>query len=213
LAVAGNDPNLGRVEVRYNDLPVQNLQFSNVEIENESSRDFTNVEIKLLYLDGTEILGQGQVAGMAQFIPWAGRYSAELEAAAAIPEDQRDRATIVHALLARREYVIPVFNRGIKMILTHVVHAASASPIVQVACDHPGVRLCQRPQRPMIFGVVQAHSILFGMGAAVFATLITASLTRRTWVVALVAFLSSGFGQLWGAAIIRLKRWVVKAIG
>ena len=65
----------------------------------------------------------------------------------------------------------------------------------------------------MVFGVVQTHATRIGLIAAVLVTLIVASLTHRTGVVATVAFISGAFGQLWGAAIIHAKRWMVKTIG
>ena len=69
LATSASYPQLGNVVVLWNDQPVQNLQFCNIELQNESSRDFTNVEIKFWYSGGTEILGDRYLTGTSQVLP------------------------------------------------------------------------------------------------------------------------------------------------
>lgn len=106
LAIAGTDPNIGRIDVLWNDNPVQNLLFCNIEVENESSQDFTNVEVKLWYSDGTTFLGQGSLYGTTQFLPWATRYGAMVNTLLTTPPEQH-AADDVHYVLTHREYTIP----------------------------------------------------------------------------------------------------------
>lgn len=211
LAISGEDPQLGKVEVLWNGLAVKHLQFCNIEIENESSRDFSNVAIRFWYTDGTEILSETQLSGTTQFMPWTTRYNDAVAKATEVPEDKRDSG-VVHNLLARREYVVPVFNRGTRFTITNVVSSAGDGPVVHVACDHEGVRLYERPQRPMVFGVVQTQATWIGVFAAVLVTVGVAYFTNRTWLIASVAFITAAFGQLLGAGIVHAKRWVARTI-
>lgn len=214
IAVAGEYPNIGRIDVLWNGSPVHGIQFCNVEFENESSRDFTNVEIKLFFNDGTQFLGEGSVLGTEQFLAWTPHYDSQIQALIAVPEAQRP-AERINYLLSRREYLIPVFNRGTKLFMTFVVHPPqNLVPYVQVACEHQGVRLYQRATgRPMLFGVVQSHASWTGMAAGVLLVAAVSNVFDRVWAVAGTAFAIGAFASLIGVAIIRFRRWVVRTIG
>lgn len=92
LATAGTDPTIGKVDVLWNDTPVHNLQFCNIEFENESGRDFTEVLVKFWYTDGTSILGQGSLQGTAQFFPYAPHFKERVETLLAMPPADQDRS-------------------------------------------------------------------------------------------------------------------------
>jgi hypothetical protein len=212
LANAAEDPRLGTVEVLWNKLPVRNLHFCTIEFENESSRDFSNVVIRIAYPEGTRILAEGQVSGSTQYIPWTDHYRHQIAAMSETEEAERDQVQ-VELLLARREYVIPIMNRGMKFSATWLVSSDNADPTVFVACDHLGVRLYERPQRPMMLGVVQMHAAWLGTLAALLLTIAVTMGTKRLAIVVPVAFLSAGFAPHLGALIIHVKRWSVRAIG
>jgi hypothetical protein len=214
IAIAGEHPNIGRIDVLWNGGPVQGIQFCNVEFENESSRDFTNVEVKLFFNDGTQFLGEGSVFGTEQFLAWTPHYDSQVQALIAVPEAERPAGRIDY-LLSRREYLIPVFNRGTKLFMTFVVHPPrNQTPYVQVACEHQGVRLYQSATgRPMLFGVVQAHASWVGLAAGLLLVAAVSRALDMVWVATLVAFVVGAFASLIGVALIRFRRWVVRTIG
>lgn len=94
IAVAGATPEIGRIDVLWNDTPVTNLQFCYIELENESGRDFTDVEVKFLFNDGTTFLGQGSLQGTAQFWPRTAHFQQRIEQLLATPENQRPQAEL-----------------------------------------------------------------------------------------------------------------------
>ena len=213
LAISGTDPNLGNVEVLWNGSAVTNLYFCNIEFENESSQDFSDVEVKFWYADGSHFLGQGNLTGTAQFLPWAHDYGELLHRLLSTPPDQQSATEMQHAI-THREYRIPVFNRGSKFNLTFVVHSNNALiPYLSVACDHKGVKLLQRTQRPEFFGVVQTHAAWVGMAAGLVVTTAMGLAVATSWIAAVVGFFIGAFGTFLGLAIIRLKRWIVRSIG
>lgn len=213
VAVAGTDPNFGQIQILWNNAPVGNLQFCFIELENESSRDFENVEVKFWYVDGTNFLARGTVFGTHQGLPWSPGFAALLAHLAATPVDHQ-LADDVQFALTHREYVVPIFNRETKLTFAFLVHPPTIQgPTLQVACEHKGVRLYQRPQRPMVFGVVQAHASGLGLVLAILLALAVGAAMRQTWIVASTAFIFGAFAQGIGAGAIHLKRWVVRTIG
>ena len=212
IAVSGDHPHFGKVEVLWNGSPTKNLHFCTIELENESSRDFSDVEIRIVYADGSQIYGEGQLSGTTQFMPWTKRYVAEVDALTKAEAHKADPA--VHNALARREYVIPVFNRGTRFFITYLVNSPVEAPYVNVTLDHVGVRAYQRPQRPnMLYGVWQTYAAVVGLLAALIITVVTSLLTRRIWLVATITFTVAAVGSLLGAGIIRAWRWIVRVVG
>jgi hypothetical protein len=213
LAVAGHDPNVGKVEVLWNGNSVSNLQVCVVEFENESSRDFTDVEVKFSYADGTDFLGDGSVYGLTQFVPYAPRFGAQVQTLLDTPVEDRPVADL-DFVRTNRQYTIPVLNRGTKFRLTFVVHPPTLEPVIHVSCDHKGVRLYQRSEsRPTFLGVVQAHASLIGLAAGVFAVAALSYWIHRPWIVTSAAFLFGALAQLVGAGLVHLKRLIVRTVG
>jgi len=213
VATSSVSRTFGRIEVSWNGDQVRAIQLCEIELENESSRDFSNVEVKFAYADGTKFLGEGSQRGTNQILPFTARYQTELARLQAIPAADRDQDEI-DRFLALREYVIPVFNRGSRIVFTFaVLHVSDQTPQVTVGCDHLGVRLVHRPERPMTFGVVQLHAVWVGLAVAVLASVAVYAMTANTAIVATAAFILAAFGQLIGAGVIHLKRRIVRAIG
>lgn len=218
VAIAGADPAFGTIEVRWNNTPVTNLQFCNIEFENESGRDFQDVEVKFWFQDGTRIHGLGTLQNTAQEFPYTASFQRRLDAvfaAAAAAHGARPAVPDleINQLFGRREYRIPVFNRGAQFAITFLVHPGGAGqPNLEVYCDHPGVRLLHRAQRPMYLGVPQAQAGWVGLVTAIFLSFGVAQLSDKTAVVAAAAFLFAAFAAEIGAGLIHLKRRISRAI-
>jgi hypothetical protein len=214
LAVAGATPEFGRVEVTWNGNPVTNLQFCNIEFENESGRDFTDVEVKFWFNDGTQIHGQGALQQTAQVFPYTASFQNRIDAAFAPPPAPPPPANEINQLLSRRESKIPVLNRGGRFLMTFVVHpGGNAHPVLEVYCDHPGVRLVHRTQRQMFLGVVQTHAAWVGLVAALVIWLAVGMVNNSVLFVSTIAFLVGAVGTAIGAGLIHLKRIIGRTIG
>ena len=214
LAAGGDSPVFGRVEILHNGKPAGNLiQWCKVEIENESgSRDLSDVVVRLQYDPGTAFLsGDGALEGSNQALPLAPSFAAEIGRFLAIPE--ADRKEMTTDFYCRREYLIPVLNRGAKANALFLVIPTVSNPTLRVYCDHLNVRLKHRPERLMIFGVVQAHASWTGLGVGALVAVAVAMNLTSIWVAVVVALLVGWYGQLLGVAVIRAWRWFLRAIG
>ena len=195
--------------------PAGNLiQWCRVEIENESgSRDLSNVAVRLQYDQAGAVIlsGGGALEGSNQAFPWTPSFAAEINRYLAIPDDDRPAAS--SDIFHRRDYEIPVLNRGAKASALFLIRPTVSNPTLRVYCDHLNVRLKHRPTRPMVFGVVQKHAGWTGLGVgSLVAGALAMSLTN-IWVSVFVMLFVGAFGQLLGVAVIRGWRWLVRAIG
>ena len=214
LAAGGDSPIWGRIDILHDGTPAGNLiQWCKVEIENESgSRDLSDVVVRLQYDPGTAFLsGGGALEGSNQALPLAPSFATEIDRFLAMPE--ADRKTMPTDFYCRREYLIPVLNRGAKANALFLVRPTVSNPTLRVYCDHLNVRLKHRPERPMIFGVVQAHARWTGLGVGSLVAVFLAMSLTNIWAAAFVALLVGWYGQLLGVAVIRAWRWLVRAIG
>lgn len=214
LAAGGDNPTWGRIDILYNGSPAGNLlQLCRVEIENESgSRNLSNVCVSLQYdQPGPEILtGGGALDGSNQWFPWAPAFTAEFDNYLAMSDADRPPNT---DLSRRRDFVIPVLNRGAKAVFFFLVKPNVANPTLSVYCEHLDVRLKHRPERPMIHGVVQAHAGWTGLVVGFLVAVALATGLTNIWAAVFVALLVGAFGQLLGVAVIRGWRGLVRAVG
>ena len=214
LAGGGDDPRWGRVEIRYNGNPAGNLlQWCRVEIENESgSRDLSDVVVSLQYdQPEPEILsGGGSLEGGNQGFSWTPMFTAEVTSYFDLPVADRPPSTDIYR---RRDFVIPVLNRGAKAIFLFLVRPNISNQTLRVHCDHLSVRLKHRPTRPLILGVVQTRASWTGLGVGALVAVALAMSLTNIWVAVSVALLVGWFGQLVGVAVIRGWRGLTRAIG
>lgn len=218
LAAGGDNPTFGRVEILYNGAPVAGnlLQWCRVEIENESgSRDLSNVSVSLQYdqVEPMLLSGGGGIEGSNQWLQWTPAFRAEIDRFAAMRPEDRPNDPGWDVLFRRRDYVIPVLNRGEKVVFLFLVRPGIANPTLRVYCDHLNVRLRHRPQRPMTLGVVQQHAIIAGLIVGLAVAVALALNVTNIWAAVFAALIVGWFGQLWGVAIIRGWRWFVRMVG
>ena len=213
LAAGGESPAWGHIEILHNSQPVGNLiQWCRVEIENESgSRDLSNVVVRLEYDHGTAAFlnGGGALEGSNKPLPLAPSFSAEIDYYLATPEPDRK----ANDFYRRREYLIPVMNRGVKAIALFLVIPTASNPTLHVHCDHLNVRFKHRLERPMTYGVVQKHAGVTGLGIGIMVAVALALSLTNIWAAVFVALMVGAYGPLLGVAVIRVWRWLVRAIG
>ena len=212
VAESADAPNLGRLEVRWNDTPVHNVKFCVVEFENESGRDFTSVAVQFWYEDETLFLGHGEVVGTAQLLPWTPEYATLLQRLQ-VPLAQQSPDDI-KAAMSRREFVMPIFNRGTQLRFNFLVSVQpDRLPLLNAACDHLGVRMYQRPAKQMLLGVVRDHAAWAGLLVGLALAIVIGVWIDTVWLAALLAFLLGSFSLLLGVPLVKYWQWLTKAIG
>ncbi len=206
IAVAAEDPHFGRVDVLYEGQPVINVHSSQIQIENESNSDLTNVVINIAHLDGTRIYrSMGAVEGSLAAIPFTDAFSAAL-------------ADFEHAdanyLITHRDYRIPVLNRGTKVSFFLLVGRDHAcQPLVTVSCDHVGVELKFLPPSYKVFGVPFQQAQVVGLAATFAFALALAWWLPYRWIISLAAWLVGVFALALGAGFTKLWKWILRQVG
>lgn len=215
IAITTQDATFGKVEVLHNGRPAQNLTMCYVELENESTRDLTDVEFAVVYGDGTQFIVSVAALRGGKGLGFSPSYSAGINQFLAVPESQRAEKLAAYGFLGTsREYSVPVFNRGEKVDLAALVEVPPAvQPKAQLTCVHKGVRLRERPAQPTMFGVIQNHASAVGWVVGVLALLVLAGLGVIQFWPFFFAFLAGAMVLLIGAAAIWLMRLIVRIIG
>jgi len=213
IALGGHNPDFGNVEILYNGNPAGNrLQACRVEVENESgSQDLSALEVRLEYDANHAIFlsGGGFVDGDNDWLQWAPNFQAQVnQYLATQPPPAGDH------LFRRRDYLIPVFNRGAKAIFVFLVRSDVPLPNLRVYCQHLTVRLRHQPQRPMLLGVVQSHAGIVGaIAGLLLAAILSATPMMHRWVPIFIALAVGWYGAFLGVGVIRAWRWLVRMVG
>lgn len=210
IATTGADVTLGTVSVTHNNVPVENVVVSSVEIENTSQKDISNVVVHLAHSDGFEFLGGGgTLPGSQRALAFSERFQDEIERFQHLSPDAPEHSAVALYLRTHREYLLPVLNRGGRASFVHTVTGPRAtSPFVALSCDHVGVRTTMEAARPMIYGVPTTQATLAGAIAGLATAFFTGLLIHQSPLAALVGFLLGGFATLIGVALVKAWRFV-----
>lgn len=209
VGTSADDRTFGSIQITWNGEQVPNLYLSTVELTNESSRDLQNVRIKAYTGDTTLLSEFPQLMGTTHFVSYSPEYEQEIAVTPGSAPTQQQRN--VHG--QRREYLVPVFNRGQLIRFQYLnISKSEQQPSIWLEIVHPGVVLKFRHPQSHIFGVPQPMAALTGfLLGLLFATLLYAY-SPYVWIIAFGS-LSFGFvAQVPGAYAIRafrrVRRWI-----
>jgi hypothetical protein len=215
IAIGGHDDTFGKVEVLHNGVPVHNLSMSYLELENESTRDLTNLHFSVHYADGTRFLYSVALLRGGLGLALGPIYTAGVTTFLAIPEGQRPANVADYQFLwTTRDYVVPILNRGAKVDFAALVEVPPGiNPKAQLTCVHKGVRVRAKPPQPVMFGVNQNHGVSVGFVLGVMGIFVLAQLGAVDFWPIFLAFLAGATVLLLGALALHLVRLVVRVIG
>ena len=209
IAASAAHDRFGRVEVSYNGQPIWNVQGCVLEIENESSTDLTDVELNLAYGDGTVFLvAEGGIVGSTQALPFTETFSESMKEVGKLPPEERGKHPDVRYLTQRRDFRIPVLNRGARAQFKSLIapQINVSIPILLVSCDHPGVRLRNRPVQEMWWGEPRNRAAVIGLvWAVLFAWAVGSSIASPLWA-SFLALVLGAFCIVFGAVSLKLTR-------
>ena len=215
LAVSAQDALFGTIEVLYNGNQVHNLFFSTIDLQNQSNTDLANIDLNIVFQDGTTIyMAHGAVQGSANTLPFADPFASELDRFIKLPASDPNRPSIGAALTRRRDFRVPILNRGASLRIAMLVQALPGrQPFVNLACDARGVRLQFHGPQNLVFGVERNLAALTGLalGAAIVAGIAASPLGGAA--AAFAAFAVGCVTAALGAAVVRGFRWVGRILG
>lgn len=160
LGASAQDAKFGSVKLLYNDTPVVNLFMSTIMISNENSSDLSNIDLNIVCDQESLILiSHGRNMASSNELQLTANYASLLSNA---------KQENLGYLFTRRDYKIPVLNRGDKIEFALVTtNPKGKQPYLTVNCDHAGVKMRQVPKFQELFGEPLPHSALIGAIIAV----------------------------------------------
>lgn len=212
VGLTTEDAIFGNVAVLWNGQQKPNLWLSTIEMKNESMTDYENVVVCAYTSDTSLMTEQSQLLGTPDILQWSESFKKQMHV------EPGGTPTVEQWRIygGKREYLIPVFNRGQSIKITFLNSAsapAPAVPTIWLNVAKAGVNLKFRSPQPQVLGVPQGNAALVGFILGII-VLITIGLTvTNLWVAAGVA-LAYGFTTLIpGAFAIKVYRWVKEIIG
>lgn len=202
VGVSTDDAIFGSVRVTFNGSEVPNLYLSTIEIRNESSNDYENVNIRA-YSNDTKLLSeQTQIDETSYILEWSESYKKDLQ----IEKDQEVSQAQKDLYNRQREFVVPAINRGQIIKLTFLNSAmGNGSPSIWIDIQKKGIKLAFRQPLNMIHGESQPHSAIIGMiGGCLLAVILIANQTtlwQAVWISLIYGFIAATPGAYF------LKLW------
>lgn len=155
------DARFGTVAVTYNGNAVNNLYFCTVAVENRSNRDVKDLALNIYGDMGNQILmSHGYVVGSPNALQFTDGYFDTLGNA-------QTNVAALETALGRRDYVVPVLNRGSVTNIEFLGNKPEGVPNIYASSDHAGVKLKRVKSLPHFYGEPTNYCAWLGSLAAV----------------------------------------------
>ena len=212
IAFSSNDPIFGAIQVTWQGNNVNDLYSSRVELVNDGHKDLTKLSLKV-FTAGTFLLSEKtEIVGTTQVLQWTSNFKQVLAVAPGTQPSPQQFSIYNHT----REYDVPVWNRGAKLVMTYLTQATPGSqgPEVWVELIHEGVELMFKPRVPSVHGVPQKIAISIGLLGSIFVLVVSAIYIQEVWIAALlclvVGLVAQSIGAVFYRAFMFVKRMIVR---
>ena len=211
VGVSAEDAIFGTVRATWNNVPVDNLYSSSVELRNESLTDYENVIVKVFTNNNTTLLTEGtEIVGTTRMLDWTSDFASQV----AVPRGQgatdAQRSLYAH----QREYLIPTMNRGQLVRFTYLnTTSAPQQPSIWLDILHTGVKTKYRVAQPEYLGVPQFTATRVGSVLGILAVALVVASVETLWLAAVLSFLFGLLVLLPGVACIKLWRRLRDLLG
>ena len=211
VGTSADDPMFGEVRVQWRNNDVRNLYTAVIEIENTSGRDFEDVDLTIYTGNNTLLLSERTaMIGSPNVVPWSPDYKARLEVPAGGAVTQAQWDTYNH----RREYLVPVFNRGQVLEFYYACTRPNDDSLPHVFVNAPvkGVKLLYRQTANLVLGVPFELALVRGTVSALLVSALAAWLSGSIWIATAVGFLAGYTALAQGALVSKAMRRLWTAI-
>ena len=204
LGETANNAIHGKIEVRHRDQVLPNFYFSRVRVQNISNSDLEGIKILFYVGDGVLILSDFiRYENEVRIIPYTVEYIAVVE--------KNDSPLF----FARREYDIPVLNRGQSIVLelTMTHRAEIGFPYLRASMVHKGAKLVEKPYTMEFHGVSIKRTLPWAIIIGVILYIIASAMSLNPWIGCAIMLVYGLFAQSVSAFLIKGIDWVIKRIG
>ncbi len=210
VGVSTDDSIFGSVRVTLNGNEVPNLYLSTIEIRNESSNDYENVDIRAYTNDTLLLSEQTQIDETSYILEWSNKYKKDLHLADGqeISQTQRDLYN------RQREFNVPAINRGQIIKLTFLNSATvNTDPSIWVDIQKKGIKLVFRRPLNIIHGESQPHAAVIGVIIGFLIGAILIANDTVLWQAVCIAMIYGLVAATPGAYFLKLWRKCRDVIG
>jgi hypothetical protein len=208
LGSTTEDPIFGSMAVSWSGKPLRNLYMASVEIENESTRDFENIPLKVFVAQETFLLNERAAVVNAPYaILWTPEYIALIAVKPGGNPTAQQEQTYYH----NREYRVPVLNRGQILHFNYLCTRPNddIQPEVYVDTQIKGARLRRQNRSNMLYGVPVQIALIRGLIIALVIAVICGTAVHNVWIAIAISMLVGLSSQLLGIAEYKAERWML----
>ncbi|MBI0399300.1 hypothetical protein [Cyclobacterium marinum] len=195
------DLKFGSVKLLYNDNELKNLYASNVHLLNSSGKDLDDIELNITCDQNSLIMvSHGQRNRSLNELEFTDKYLKELQSV------NKDNQAYVYS---RRDYKIPVLNRGDSISITLLTtNFVGEMPFLNVGTDHKGVNLKYFTEQQKLFGVSQAKSVIIGILISIVLCYPIFQYFESKPILISVALLNGWIASIYGILALKLSKWL-----
>lgn len=209
IAKAGDDKRFGKIEVLYNGVAVSNVAISTIVIENNSAKDLKDLPINITYNDGTIVrISQGAVRNSANELRFTPDFDQALTHLISLKPDSPEFSELLSIVSKRRDYIVPVFNRGNSLSITLLVQGPQSgqAPDVNLNTDYLGVRLQKRPPAPVLLGVPLKQSVITGLIVGLIICLLISFAEIPNLATSIISYVVGAVATFIGIVVIKFAK-------
>lgn len=201
VAVSNNDPIYGNIKVEWEGHSVQNLYNSVITIENTTSVDYEDLEIKIWSGQDTVILNEKTgLEGTTRIIEWSDEFKNELSISEGNEELTKQQLNTYNH---ERRYKLPVFNREQKLQFSYLSSLVNTNSThgIWVELIYPGLKFEQRFATNKIHDVLVSDALFWGLLSSIVAVILSTLYLENVWLIASISMVTGLFAQSIGAYI------------
>lgn len=198
IALSNNDPIFSNVKVEWNGNIVNNLYNTVIEIENTTSVDYKDVELKVWTNKNTFLLNEkSYMLSTTRIVEWSESFKNEIS----VPDGEQATDTQINIYRHERRYIIPVFNRGQKLQFSYLSTLLNdeTNNYIWIEMIYPGLQLKQRFVTNKIHNVIVSDALFWGIFASIISALLSPLYIENIWYIAILCTIVGLFAQSIGA--------------
>ncbi|HCO93726.1 MAG TPA: hypothetical protein DIU00_07225 [Phycisphaerales bacterium] len=215
IGISADDNVFGSVRVHWKEHQVRNLFVYTIEIENLATSDYENIDLHFYSGDDTVILSERTaVVDEPRIVHWSPEFQERL----CVPDGHQPTEIQFHEYNHKREYRVPVLNRGQKLNFTFLCTKPNddLDPGIFLSTISKGIRL-KRLRTPYVilkpvFGVPIPVALARGLVISLVVVIFCSLLIKKVWLASVISMVVGLTGQIFGAIVYRFERFVKNAI-
>lgn len=206
VGLSTDDAIFGSVRITWQGQDATNLFTSILTIENTTLNDYTDLKVKIYTRNTLLLTERTEIAGTT-YIP---KFTTEFAAQIFVPHGSVPTDAQFQLYRHQREYLVPVLNRGQRVVFHYLTTAPNPSegPLVWADLLHPSVQLQFRPISQQIHGVPVKLALPLGLFVCLLMLAFVSMYLTEPWAAAVIMMIAGLSAQSIGAWVYRAFRFI-----